>query len=566
MKKWNDILIPKQISKYSDKFYSWTLLRSSLTVVLLSSILLLFFMWKTVDSRFSEEHNALQSTNETCYSNINEVLNNAQNISMFFALYKDFSPLYQAESQLNVREIMLRQEMIAYTSCFDYLNGIHVKTRDAVVTHKMETNAEYKKVAYFDPFTLYATTENSYPKLLKLSYTSSNLDTFDVDITLYSEYLSTHYMPEDSYLLTKDGSVLLAREHSLIGKHISEVLSVDMDELCNNVIASDYLCANKAFSDDNMVLISVIPKTTIYSNTIGQLLSILLIFIIIMAIIFLLLAMTLSFLYRPIKDVAQVLKYYMPSNDSMLESDADFIKNCMKRYATNEDVDNALLQIRKSQLQTLQAQISPHILGNTLESIKWDLISLTGDDSKLVASIGSLSMLLEESYAYQRIITTIGAEIEQTKNFADMMVNCFYERMQIEWIVSEEILDCSIVNLTLQPFIENCFNHGFNRTEEHPLITIHIAESDGIIFVEIEDNGMGMDQKTLSNIKETLVDDGPCEHHIGIKNSHLKLKLLFGVKYGVTDIQSSEAGTYIKLELPKMKAPTPSKNSELKYR
>ena len=269
------------------------------------------------------------------------------------------------------------------------------------------------------------------------------------------------------------------------------------------------------------------------------------------------LSLILGYIYKPIKDVAQVLKYHMPDNDRMLEEDAEFIKNCMQQYSTSEDVDAALLQIRKSQLHTLHAQISPHLLGNTLDVIKWELIDITGENSKLASSIGALSLFLTESYEYQRMITSIGAEIARTKYYVDMMVYCFFERLQVEWIVDENILNCAIVNLTLQPYIENCIEHGFTREEEDPRIVIRIGESEyHNIYIEIEDNGSGMPEEILDSIKTSLKHGETANKHIGIKNSHLKLKLLFGDDYGVTELLSNENGTYVKLTLPKITAPT----------
>ena len=76
-----------------------------------------------------------------------------------------------------------------------------------------------------------------------------------------------------------------------------------------------------------------------------------------------------------------------------------------------------------------------------------------------------------------------------------------------------------------------------------------------MIYIEIEDNGRGMSEATLATILESLKDDEYAHKHIGIKNSHLKLKLLFGEEYGVTDIQTGETGTYVKITIPKIEAP-----------
>ena len=121
-------------------------------------------------------------------------------------------------------------------------------------------------------------------------------------------------------------------------------------------------------------------------------------------------------------------------------------------------------------------------------------------------------------------------------------------------------MDSAIVSMSLQPFFENSISHGFSRKETNPKICVRISSADNLIYIEIEDNGKGMSKATLDSILESLKNDEYAHKHIGIKNSHLKLKLLFGEEYGVTDIQSTSKGTYIKITIPKLEAPHANTN------
>ena len=539
-------------SKYSDNFYNRILLRSSLAVLLVFFVLLLFLTGQIVKSNLDTEKHNLATENDECFSTLNDVLKSAQNVTLFFAYYKDFSPLFQAESKLNTRKILLEQEAKTFIACFDYMSGIEVKTPDTTVSITATPDIVYEKIQFSDPFTIYTSSADSYPPLIKISYSSQSSDTFSAEVSLYSEYLSTHYMNENSYLLTADGRILLAQDYTLIGQHFSDVVPIDVKTILNGTSSSEYLYAKQLFLSDRMILVSLAPKSDIYAGIIIHVLMLFLIYCIVSIFCVILLSFLLRKIYRPIKDVAQVLKYYMPENDSLLESDAAFIQNCMKRYHTSQDIDAALIQIRKGQLITLHSQISPHLLGNTLESIKCEIIEQLGFNTKLEQAIGSLSLFLNESYEYQEMITSIDLEIKRTKYYADMMVYCFFERLQIEWEIVDEVRDCAIINLTLQPFIENCIEHGFSHEEPNPKVRIRISTYGESVFIEIEDNGRGMGKDTLSNIRKALSDDRYAHKHIGIKNSHLKLKLLFGDGYGVTDIQSGADGTYIRITIPKM--------------
>lgn len=548
-------------SKYSDGFYKDILLRSSFAIMLLSLILLVFFAWQTIDNHFEQAERNLVVENNDCYSTLEETLENTKRITMFFSLYKDLSPLFQVETDLDIRKAMLQEEARTFITCFDYIANIKVVTPDSTISYGLSSDKtyenilKYEKVQELDSFILYATTPDSYPPLLTLEYTSSNLDTFTTQITLYSEYLSQYYMSDNSYLISEDGIILLAKDYSLIGNKITDVAEVEFEAIQNGTSSDKYLHTEQSFADNGMLLTSLTPKRDTYREITTQLLILLLGYFFITAIGIVILYLVLGRIYRPIKDVAQVLKYYMPDNDSMMESDARFIKKCMQRYSTTQNVDAALLRIRKSQLITLHAQISPHLLGNTLEAIKWEIIDKLGYNTQLEHAIASLSLFLEDSYEYQQMITSIRAEIDRTKYYADMMVYCFFDRLRIEWEVAEDVMDCAIVSMSLQPFFENSISHGFSRKEKDPKITVRISSADDLIYIEIEDNGRGMSETTLANIVESLKDDEYAHKHIGIKNSHLKLKLLFGEEYGVTDIQSGTEGTYVKLTIPRIEAP-----------
>lgn len=554
-------MIRKQKSKYSDGFYKDILLRSSFAIMLLSLILLIFFAWQTIDNHLKQAEQNLVIENNDCYSTLEETLENTKRITMFFSLYKDLSPLFQVETDLDIRKAMLQEEARTFITCFDYIANIKVVTPDSVVSYGLASNKtyddilKYEKIQELKPFVLYATTPDTYPPLLILEYTSTNLDNFTTQIALYSEYLSQYYMSENSYLISEDGIILLAKNYSLIGDKITDVADIEFEAINNGTESDKYLHTEQRFADVGMILTSLTPKSDIYNEIVTQLLILLLGYFFITAVGIAILYLVLGRIYRPIKDVAQVLKYYMPDNESMMESDARFIKKCMQRYSTTQNVDAALLRIRKSQLITLHAQISPHLLGNALEAIKWEIIDKLGYNTQLEHAIASLSLFLEDSYEYQQMITSIGAEIERTKYYADMMVYCFFDRLQIEWEVADDVLDSAIVNMSLQPFIENSISHGFSRKEKDPRIKVRISSADHLIYIEIEDNGRGISEATLNSIMVSLKDDDYAHKHIGIKNSHLKLKLLFGEEYGVTDIQTGKTGTYVKITIPKIEAP-----------
>lgn len=548
----------KTSSKYSEYYYKKLLLRSSVLVMLLSTIFLLLFLFLTIDNHYKQSQERLNTENKTCFSALNDTLDNVKNNTLFFALYKDFSPLYSKEINFDARKIILQEDIKSLAICYDYVAGIEVTISETAISYgQISSEQDLIEVQKLKPFQILTTEKDAFPHLLVISYTAKNLDTYSTRIALHSDYLSQHIISDNSYLLMDDGTILLAKDVTLIGKHISDIVSIEMDTIKQGSHSSKYLLAKQAFSEDGgMQLVSLTPKNTVYKDIILQSFILLSAFLLVSMFGVLLLNLFLGRLYKPIKDVAQILKYYMPANDRMLDSDASFIKKCLKRYNTSENIDAALLHIRKSQLITLHSQISPHMLGNSLDAIKWKIVEKLGYNDELEYAIASLSNFLEDSYEYQQIIIPMREEVEKSKYYADMMVYCFFKKLRIEWNVMNEVLDCAIVSMSIQPFIENCINHGFTHKELDPKVLVRISTDGEFVYIEIEDNGKGMTQETLASITNSLKDDEYGHKHIGIKNVHLKLKLLYGDEYGITDIQSGDTGTYIKITIPNVDAPS----------
>lgn len=219
--------------------------------------------------------------------------------------------------------------------------------------------------------------------------------------------------------------------------------------------------------------------------------------------------------------------------------------NCVSDPDMSEVTQSAILQIRKSQLYTLQSQISPHFLGNSLDIISWKAVDVMGIDNPISESLNVLSLFLSNSYEYSSVFLTIREEIGKTNEYIKLAKSCFIKNLTLNWQVDNDLLQYSIISLTLQPLIENSIVHGFRYPEsrEHATINISILRQGNDIDITLEDNGSGMSEDTLKELRIALFDEEISKHHIGLKNCHLKLKLLYGPKYGITRIDSSPSGT-----------------------
>lgn len=202
---------------------------------------------------------------------------------------------------------------------------------------------------------------------------------------------------------------------------------------------------------------------------------------------------------------------------------------------------------RKAELAALQFQIRPHFLYNTLYSIK-HLIEL---DEKKEASqmVTSLSDFFRISISKGSEIIPVSQEIEHINHYFTIQELRYGDSFTYEIDMEPAVLDFNIVKLTLQPLIENAIYHGIknSRKKGHIRIKGFIQEDDCVI--RIEDNGAGMAAEKLEQINRSLSNMCTSEDGdgtgIGIYNVHKRLRLNYGMKYGLRYESSSEAGTIV---------------------
>lgn len=201
------------------------------------------------------------------------------------------------------------------------------------------------------------------------------------------------------------------------------------------------------------------------------------------------------------------------------------------------------LEQREAQLRALQAQINPHFLYNTLDMIKWMIMSSDRDTGVYI--INSLSRYFRKSLNMGQDIVPLRDEIELVRSYLDIQRKRFSDGFSVRWSVDESVLDCRIPKITLQPFVENALLHGlYNQMNGAGVIGISVLRQLEDILVEITDNGVGMDAKTQIN---AMAGNG--SHGFGISNVNERIRLFCGPEYGVSIFSEPGVGTRVILRL-----------------
>jgi len=213
----------------------------------------------------------------------------------------------------------------------------------------------------------------------------------------------------------------------------------------------------------------------------------------------------------------------------------------------NELIDEIQIEQKKKQeisMRFLQAQISPHFLYNTLNSIK--VLTRMGRNEEAGEMVTSLISLLRLSSGGDEEIT-LSQEIHYTENYVLLMSKRKELQVSLESEIPEELRLCKVLKFTIQPFVENSIIHG-NASEEGLQIRVIATKADEkTLCLKITDNGGGFDTDAL---KEKTEKDDKRFSHIGIGNVEERIKLYYGEGYGVTIDSKIGTGTEVDILVP----------------
>lgn len=204
---------------------------------------------------------------------------------------------------------------------------------------------------------------------------------------------------------------------------------------------------------------------------------------------------------------------------------------------------------RKAEIHSLQMQINPHYIFNTLSSIKW--LIWQGSKDKAISAIDAFINMIRNTISKTDEFVTIEQEVENLKNYVLINNIRYGDRIKVEYFIMTNCYEYLIPKLILQPFIENSFFHAF-PSEEEGEIQVFIKEYDeDNIKIEIYDNGIGIDEEKLGEVREKKENKNHHFSGIGINNVDSRIKLIYGNDYGISIKSKLNNGTTIIIIIPK---------------
>lgn len=255
-------------------------------------------------------------------------------------------------------------------------------------------------------------------------------------------------------------------------------------------------------------------------------------------ILFLLVICILGYQYKTVKQVLSALKQERDQREYEIELDR-----------------------RKAEIVSLQSQINPHFLYNTLEVIRSEAIF--NRDMEAAEMAEALANYFRYNISKKRDIVRLGEELDNIDHYISIQKKRFGERIRYRVMFhtqEEEARRALMPKLIIQPLVENAIYHGLEKKAEGGTVVVHITVTQKRLIIQVEDDGPGMDRETREKVERQIRGEeilpapkeaGKDKHGgIALANIHRRVQMLYGENYGLTFSATKQMGVEAEVTLP----------------
>lgn len=325
-----------------------------------------------------------------------------------------------------------------------------------------------------------------------------------------------------------------------------------------NYRGEKYLVTRTDMKTTGWTLVSMVPYKSVMAETMAISGVMILAVVITLIVTLLLLNRILTGVVKPLKKLEKYMVQVNPDNmDQRMEilTDDEIGHLSMKFNQMMDRIRNLKEQVieeqedkRKYELQALQAQINPHFLYNTLDSIIW---MAETNDSNIVAMTEALAKLFRISLNKGNEEISLERELEHVKNYLIIQSMRYADKFTYEISVDPGVERCRTIKLILQPIVENCIYHGIKKKRGTGKITIRAYRREQNLIIEVSDDGCGMPKEISRKIlSDEIESENISGSGIGVKNVNERIQLRFGKKYGLSYSSEEGVGTTVTYVLP----------------
>ena len=207
---------------------------------------------------------------------------------------------------------------------------------------------------------------------------------------------------------------------------------------------------------------------------------------------------------------------------------------------------------QNAELLALHSQINPHFLFNVLEGIR--MHSVLKGENETAKMVERLALLERETANWKDDMVLIRKEVRFIEAYLELQKHRFGERLKYRMEIDDDCLDYLIPKLTLVTFVENACVHGVERKSTTCWVYVRIYKKRGMVYLEVEDTGAGMDEVKVELLREKMqnsnIETLRTNKHIGIANACLRLKMVTNQTVAFELDSETGAGTFVSITIP----------------
>ncbi len=391
----------------------------------------------------------------------------------------------------------------------------------------------------------------------------------DIDTKAIDKIMRKYVISDNTYVWIQPFSDLVlyvmdnpAGVNQDIFEAVSSKVEASQVEDTGNLVEGSNVLFSVSQKKYNLTAYTIMPKSLLQQNQVilrRNMLLIVLVLSVVLIVLFLYITKTLA---KPLENLTSTVSqisdgdtnlrvdYTGPDEIGQLGSEFNHMLDEIENLI-GQEYENKLL-LNKAEYKALQAQINPHFLYNTLDTMS-SIASI--QNCEIVSRLcQSLSGIFRYSLDMKHPYSTVAQEINHLKNYICVMDVRMGNVVEYRFDIAEEVLQDTIPRISLQPLVENAINHGIKNKHGDKIISIRAFIEDENLIIEVEDNGTGFDatemNKRLEENDMMLVEEG---NSIGIYNINARLKMLYGEEYGLKVYSELNKGTLVKLWIPRKK-------------
>jgi two-component system sensor histidine kinase YesM len=261
--------------------------------------------------------------------------------------------------------------------------------------------------------------------------------------------------------------------------------------------------------------------------------------------------------FKPIQNIIEAIDKNFDSEKTLgVDNEISYIieninATIQDKRLVEIELEERIALLNNAYTVALQAQINPHFLYNTLETINFMAYKHFRAANDISDITVSLSKMLRIGLDGENKIVPLKTEKEHLSLYIRIMELRYPNKCDFIFNIPDELENCKVIKLILQPLVENAFQHGIRPACRRGTVTISAFTCGNKLIFTVADDGMGMDLQTLHSVQEILASDiYLSSKHIGINNVNRRIKILFGTEYGLSVDSAPGKGTTFTITMP----------------